>query len=88
MEGLSELKRLLDTVAGRITVEDSFRKRMDLLSPEARAEDFKRIAKLMDIDPEIVDNFDLAGIETKTIQGFFEEVQARFFEEPSLGPER
>lgn len=72
----------------RTLVNRGFKTRLEILSPEARAEDFKRIAKELEIEPEIVDNFDLAGIEADTIQGFFKEVQLRFFEDGSLGPER
>ena len=88
MEGTDKLKTLLDEVASRALIHKDFRKRLDILSPEARAEDLRRIAKELHLDPEIIDNFDLASIETDSFQGFLAEVQFRFFENTSVGPER
>jgi hypothetical protein len=88
MEGTNKLKTLLDEVASRALVNKDLAKRLDILTPEARAEDIKRIAAELQIETEIVDNFDLAGIEANSLLGFFQEVQFRFFEDTSFGPER
>jgi len=87
MQGVDQLKELMDEVVSRTLVNKRFKARLDILSPEGRAEDIKRVAEELKIDPGIVDNYDLAGIEG-TVQSFIEEVQLRFFEAPSVGPER
>ena len=87
MQGVDQLKELMDEVVSRTLVNKRFKARLDILSPERRAEDIKRVAEELKIDPGIVDDYDLAGIEG-TVQSFIEEVQLRFFEDPSVGPER
>lgn len=89
MEGIDHLKKLLDEVAHMAAVNSGFRNRFSALSPEDRAEELKIRAIDMEIDPEVVDNFDLAGIEARDIEEFMGEVLFRFFEdEGGKGPER
>jgi hypothetical protein len=88
MQGAGRLRELLDKVVARTLVDKGFKQRLDILSPEARADDLKRIAQGFEIDPGIIDDFDLAGIETDSFQGFLEQVHFRFFEDSLPGPER
>ena len=91
MEGIQDLKRLLDVAGGRALVDPKFREEMDnlsLLSPQTMAVKLKTLARQMDIDPGVVDNFDLGSIEADSFQGFLGEIYFRFFRDDSLGPER
>lgn len=81
MEGIQNLKRLLDEVARLALVNRGFRNRFNALAPEDRAEELKSRAMDMEIDPEVVDNFDLAGIEARDIEEFMGEALFRFFED-------
>lgn len=88
-EGIHDLKRLLDEVTRMAAVNSGFRNRFNALASEDRAEELKSRAIDMEIDPEVIDNFDLAGIEARDIEEFMGEALFRFFEdEGPKGPER
>lgn len=86
MQGTEELKKLLNHFAAKTVLDTHFRDRFKgLATAEDRAEDLKRIAVSLNLDPELVDNFDLGGIEAQDAEEFVRETYFRFFEgkEPS-----
>jgi hypothetical protein len=83
---ISQLRQLLNQLASKSVTDSSFAKRFGLLSSEGRVGDLKRLASQIDIDPEIVDNFDLVGIEVDSLEGFVKEAYFRYFENESSTP--
>lgn len=90
MEGIDELRQLLDYVAGRYYLDPKLRESLDGLvrSPESLAAKLRAIAKERGLKPEVVDAFDLASIEVDSFLAFTKEADYRFFGEGLLGPER
>ena len=92
MQGNPDLQRLLDRLKGFSIVNNLVSQKFSLLAIEdvdGRAKLLRKVAKELKIDPEIVDNYDLAGIEEKNLGELANEAHARFLAERNAStPER
>ena len=76
---LAQLKQLLDEVVSRQLTDLKFREGFPGYTVDRKTEVLKSMAQELNLDPEIVDESDIVGIEAGSMQKFLTDAYYRFF---------